>query len=184
MSEANSTKSGLKQILAVALDVDGVLTDGGFWWGPGGEEWKRFCFADIMGVSLGQRAGLKFALISGEDSPLVDRYAAKMHILHVVKGCSDKAAALRKFSTAAGVELAQICYVGDDVNDLPAMRIAGFSAAPATAARDVLAFVNLVSQCPAGNGAVREVIEAILRARGCDVEEVYSRPRTTTDFSN
>ncbi len=65
----------LETIRAIALDVDGVLTDGGLWWGPDGEEWKRFCFADIMGVSLARRAGLILALISGEDSPLVDRYA-------------------------------------------------------------------------------------------------------------
>ena len=71
---------GLKDIKALALDVDGVLSDGGLWWGPGGEEWKRFCFADIMGLSLVRRAGLIVALISGEDSPILDRYAQKMLI--------------------------------------------------------------------------------------------------------
>ena len=102
--------------------------------GPNGEEWKRFCYADIMGVSLARRAGLKLALISGENSPLVDRYAQKMHISHVTKGCRDKAQALRDFSAATGIDLAEICFMGDDINDLPAMRIAGFSAAPANAA--------------------------------------------------
>ncbi len=116
-----------------------MLTDGGFWWGPNGEEWKRFCFADIMGLSLARRAGFILALISGEDSPLVDRYAEKMHIRHVIKGCRDKAAALSDFAAAVGVDLAEICFMGDDVNDLPAMQIAGFSAAPANAAPDVLA---------------------------------------------
>ncbi|MFZ1615109.1 MAG: phenylphosphate carboxylase subunit delta, partial [Holophaga sp.] len=57
-------------IKALALDVDGVLTDDGFWWGPDGEEWKRFCFADVMGISLASRKGLRIALISGENSPL------------------------------------------------------------------------------------------------------------------
>src|SRR5206468_5467700 len=99
---------GLKKIKALALDVDGVLSDGGLWWGPGGEEWKRFCFADIMAVSLARRAGFIVALISGEDSPLVDRYAQKMLIRHVVKGCRDKATALRDFSGAAGVKLGEI----------------------------------------------------------------------------
>ena len=73
----------MKQLKAIALDVDGVLTDGGVWWGSGGEEWKRFCFADIMGVSLAMKSGLLVALISGEDSPLVDRFAAKMGITDV-----------------------------------------------------------------------------------------------------
>ena len=68
MVQSNSAKGDLTRIRAIALDVDGVLTDGGFWWGPGGEEWKRFCFADIMGVSLARRAGIEIALISGEDS--------------------------------------------------------------------------------------------------------------------
>ena len=95
---------GLGDDKALALDVDGVLSDGGLWWGPDGEEWKRFCFADIMGVSLARRAGFTLALISGEDSPLVDRYAQKMLIRHVVKGCRDKAAALREFLRGCGRE--------------------------------------------------------------------------------
>jgi 3-deoxy-D-manno-octulosonate 8-phosphate phosphatase (KDO 8-P phosphatase) len=67
------SRTGLQKIRGLAIDVDGVLTDGGLWWGPNGEEWKRFCFADIMGVSLARRAGFILALISGENSPLVDR---------------------------------------------------------------------------------------------------------------
>ena len=74
--------------------MDGVLTDGGIWWGPNGEEWKRFCFADMMGVSLARKAGLLIALISGEDSPLVDRFAAKFKLADITKGCQDKAQAL------------------------------------------------------------------------------------------
>jgi 3-deoxy-D-manno-octulosonate 8-phosphate phosphatase (KDO 8-P phosphatase) len=173
MPEHNSGKGGLERVRAVALDVDGVLTDGGLWWGPGGEEWKRFCFADIMGVSLARRAGLALALISGEDSPLVDRYAEKMRIQHVVKGCRDKANALREFAVAAGIELAEICFMGDDVNDLPAMRIAGFAAAPASACIDVLAQADFIAKNAGGNGAVRELIDALLAARGLRAEEVF-----------
>ena len=175
MTEANSAIVGLERVRAVALDVDGVLTDGGLWWGPGGEEWKRFCFADIMGVSLARRAGLELALISGENSPLVDHYAEKMHIRHVMKGCRDKAAAMREFAAATGIELAEICYMGDDVNDLPAMQIAGFSAAPANAAQDILARADFIAKCAGGNGAVRELIEALLAARRLSVQEVFTR---------
>jgi 3-deoxy-D-manno-octulosonate 8-phosphate phosphatase (KDO 8-P phosphatase) len=176
MTQSDLKYSNLKLIRAVALDVDGVLTDGGFWWGPGGEEWKRFCFADIMGVSLARRAGLTFALISGEASPLVDRYAARMQIEHVTKGCRDKAAALREFAASARIELKQIAYMGDDVNDLPAMKIAGFSAAPANAVADVLAYVDFIARNQGGNGAVRELVEAMLRARGWSAAEVYLQP--------
>lgn len=158
------------------MDVDGVLTDGGIWWGPNGEEWKRFCFADIMGLSLARRAGLSLALISGEDSALVDRYAAKMQIAFVAKGCRDKAAALREFAASALVELREICYMGDDVNDLAAMEIAGVSAAPSSASREALEQANMVTQKPGGNGAVREIVDALLAAKDLNSRKVLLRP--------
>lgn len=173
MTSIDFAPSGLERIRALALDVDGVLTDGGVWWGPGGEDWKRFCFADIMGISLARRAGVELALISGEDTPLIDRYAQKMKIRHVIKGCRDKAFALREFAAAANIELSAICFMGDDVNDLPAMEIAGFSATPANAATDVLAYAAFVSKNTGGNGAVRELIEVLLAARGLTARQAF-----------
>ncbi len=155
----------MKQIRAIALDVDGVLTDGGFWWGPNGEEWKRFCFADVMGVSLARKSGVMVALISGEDSPLVDRFATKMGILDVEKNCKDKARALRSFAERRRLALSEVCFMGDDVNDLEAMRIAGLAAAPAGAVPAVLKEASFVSAKPGGNGAVRELVDAILLAK-------------------
>jgi 3-deoxy-D-manno-octulosonate 8-phosphate phosphatase (KDO 8-P phosphatase) len=149
-------------IRAVALDVDGVLTDGTFWWGAGGEELKRFSFADVMGISIGRRAGLVFALISGEDSPLVDRFARKMGITDVYKGCKDKAAALRLFAEARGLALSQICFMGDDVNDVAALELAGLGAAPAGAQECVRRRAALVTRAEGGRGAVRELIDALL----------------------
>lgn len=149
-------------IKAIAFDVDGVLTDGGFWWGPDGQEWKRFCFADIMGLSLARKAGLVLALISGEDSPLVDRLAAKMGITDVFKNCKDKAKALQSFAESREFSLQEICFMGDDVNDLPALEIAGLAVAPADARTVVLERCSYVSKAKAGNGAAREVIDLIL----------------------
>lgn len=147
---------------AIALDVDGVLTDGGVWWGPNGEEWKRFSFADIMGVSLARKAGLAVALISGEDSPLVDRFAAKMNLTDIAKGCKDKAGALRAFADRRQLDLAEICFMGDDVNDLAAMQIAGLSAAPADARPAARSQAAIVTAARGGNGAVRELVDRIL----------------------
>src|SRR5215472_13762114 len=149
---ARKSRAGLRKIRGLAIDMDGVLSDGGLWWGPNGEEWKRFSFADIMGVSLARRAGVILGLISGENSPLVDRYAEKMLIKHVVKGCRDKAVALRDFASAAGVSLAEVCFMGDDVNDLPAMKIAGLCAAPANAVAVVLEQAHFIAKAPGGNG--------------------------------
>ncbi|HEX7361143.1 MAG TPA: HAD family hydrolase [Bryobacteraceae bacterium] len=155
----------MNEVKAIALDVDGVLTDGGIWWGPNGEEWKRFCFADIMGVSLARKAGFIVALISGEDSPLVDRFAAKMGIAHVEKNCKDKATALRRFAESAGLALSEICFMGDDVNDVSAMRLAGLAAAPANAQAAALDCAAFISACNGGNGAVRDLVNRLLAAR-------------------
>ena len=149
-------------IKAIALDVDGVLTDGGVWWGPDGAEWKRFSFADIMGVSLARKAGMMVTLISGEDSPLVDRFATKMLLTDISKGCKDKAAALRAFAERNGFALEEICFMGDDVNDLCAMELAGMSAAPADARPKVREAADVLTKASGGNGAVRELIDLLL----------------------
>lgn len=168
-------QESLQKIRALAFDVDGVLTDGGITWDGSGAELKRFSFTDIMGISLARRHGLLLTLISGENSPLVDRFAAKLKIAEVTKGCRDKATALREFASRNGLQLDEICFMGDDVNDLPAMKIAGFSAAPADARAVVLERVDFVAGKPGGNGAVRELVDAILNAQGTDAETVFNQ---------
>jgi 3-deoxy-D-manno-octulosonate 8-phosphate phosphatase (KDO 8-P phosphatase) len=164
----------LRRIKAIAFDVDGVLTDGGMWWGANGEEFKRFSFSDIMGISLARRHGYKLALISGEESALVDRYAAKLKIADVTKGCRDKAAALREFASKNSLELTEVCFMGDDVNDLPAMSICGLSAAPADARPTVLARVDFAAASPGGQGAARELIEALFAAQQTDSATIFA----------
>ena len=151
-----------RPIKALAMDVDGVLTDGGVWWGPNGEEWKRFHFADIMGLSLARKSGLRIALISGEDSPLIDRLACKLGILDIHRGCKDKAGALRAFSEKHGLRLEEICFIGDDVNDLAALAAVGLSACPADARLVVRERCHVVTKLAGGNGAVREVVDMLL----------------------
>jgi 3-deoxy-D-manno-octulosonate 8-phosphate phosphatase (KDO 8-P phosphatase) len=173
MQDMDECKARLRTIKAVALDVDGTLTDGGLWWGVNGEEMKRFSFADIMGVSLLRRAGFRIALISGEDSPLVTRYAAKLLIEDVARGCRNKATALQGFAEQRSLQLSEICFMGDDVNDLPAMAIAGLSATPADAHAEVLAAAGFVCSKPGGHGAVRELADALLHARGLKGTDVF-----------
>ena len=152
----------MEDIKAVALDVDGVLTDSTFIWGTNGEEYKKFSFTDVMGISRASKAGIIFALISGEDNVLVDRFAEKMKIAHVYKGIKDKASALTSFAENNKLELGQICFMGDDINDLGALQLAGFSAAPANAHESVKRTVNLITTRSGGNGAVRELLDLIL----------------------
>ncbi len=155
----------MSRVKLIALDVDGTLTDGGFWWGPGNEEFKRFSYLDVMGISLAKKAGFSFALISGEDSPIVDRFARKLGILHVYKGCRDKASALRELMLRKSLRPEEVCFMGDDVNDLPAMAVAGYSAAPANAVEQVRAKANFVSAHRGGDGAVRELLDHLCEAR-------------------
>lgn len=156
----------MDNIKAVALDIDGVLTDGSFYWDLKGEELKKFSFADVMGISLGRKAGLIFALISGEDNNLVNRFAKKMGIVDIHAGSKDKAADLRSFAAKYGFTMSQICFMGDDVNDLGALALAGLSAAPANAHDKVKQKVMLITKRSGGQGAVRELIDLILTDTG------------------
>ena len=153
-------------IIAVAMDVDGVLTDGNYWWGANGEEMKRFCFADSTGISVAMKAGLRIALISGDSTEsgmkLVQRFADKLGIIHVYKGCHDKAGAVRDFAAKNSLQLEEICFVGDDFIDVPAFEIVGLSVAPADAQPCARQKAKLITRLGGGQGAVREVIDSIL----------------------
>jgi len=166
-----------RRVRGIALDVDGVLTDGSFWWGANGEEFKRFHFLDVMGIARARRGGLLFALISGEESPLVGRFATKLGIEDVYTGCRDKAAAVRTFAARHGFELSDVCFMGDDVNDLPAMAIVGISAAPSNAHFTVLERVTIATASAGGSGAVRELIDQLVAKGLATVDYETSTPR-------
>ena len=106
-----SDSERLASIEALVMDVDGVLTDGSFSWSASGDETKSFSFEDVMGLSRARQAGLTLGLISGEDSVLVDRFAQKLAITHVAKGCKEKGAALRRFAETTGIALVAILTV-------------------------------------------------------------------------
>ena len=160
-----SDSDRLALIDALVMDVDGVLTDGTFSWSAAGDESKSFSFEDVMGLSRARQAGLTLGLISGEDGVLIDRFASKLSIPYVAKGCKDKGAALRHFADTTGITLERTAYIGDDVNDLAALAIAGLGVAPSTAQPQVLAAATLVLKRGGGRGAVRELVEMILAAR-------------------
>lgn len=121
-----------------------------------------------MGVSLGRRAGLAFALISGESGTVLHVIAAKLGIVDVYPSCKDKASALRDFAAKHELELDAVCFIGDDVNDAAALEIAGLAAVPANGHPSALARATLVTTRPGGSGAVREVLDAILANRSSD----------------
>jgi 3-deoxy-D-manno-octulosonate 8-phosphate phosphatase (KDO 8-P phosphatase) len=160
-----SDSEALARVDALAMDIDGVLTDGTFTWSDSGGESKRFSFEDIMGLSRARQAGIRLGLISGEDGPLVERLARTISASFVAGGCKDKGAALRDFAASSGIALERTAYIGDDVNDLSALAVAGLAVAPANAQPQVRASVAIVLERGGGNGAVRQLIELILAAR-------------------
>lgn len=155
----------LRRIRLFATDVDGVLTDAGMYYSESGDEWKKFNTHDGMGIKLLQREGLVTAIVTQERTRLVARRAEKLAIPEVHQGAMDKLSVIREMATRHRISLHEVAYIGDDVNDVEALKAVGFSAAPADGLPQVLQIVDYVCRNKGGEGAVREVAEMILRSR-------------------
>lgn len=153
------------RIRLAVFDVDGVFTDGRIWLGSDGVEYKAFSVRDGFGIKALLRAGVEVAIISGRDSPAVNKRMDELGVTRVVQGREDKATALEQLLRETGVPAAEVAYLGDDTPDVPAMRIVGLPAAVADAHADALAAAAWVSTRPGGQGAVREFCELLLGAR-------------------
>ena len=162
--------SVLRGIKLFATDVDGVLTDAGMYYAESGDEWKKFNTRDGMGIKLLQRAGIITAIVTQERTKLVARRAEKLAIPELHQGVMDKLALIREMAVRYGLTLSQVAYIGDDINDVEALKAVGFSVAPADGMPEVAAAVDYVCQKKGGEGAVREIVEMILDAQDSKVE--------------
>lgn len=156
----------MKAIRLLLFDVDGVLTDGTILVHADGSESKQFNIRDGAGMVWAQRAGLTIGLLSARSADATAVRAAQLGIKIVSQGGADKLAAYEQIIESAGLTDNQVGYMGDDLQDLPVLRRAGFSAAPADAAPEVRAAVHWTSASGGGRGAARECIEHVLRAQG------------------
>lgn len=154
-----------RPVKLIIFDVDGVLTDGRIIFGQEGEALKAFHCQDGMGISLAHKAGLKTAIITGRESQIVCRRAAELKIGDIHQGAADKMTALRQLMAKHGLGLEQLAYVGDDINDLPVMLQVGLPCAVANAVPEVKAAARYVSSRCGGDGAVRDIIECILKSQ-------------------
>lgn len=150
----------------MVFDVDGVLTDGGLYYGETGEVQKRFHALDGHGLRLLMEGGLKVALMTGRSGPIVARRAAELGISEIMQGVRDKGAALAELAQRSAVQLNQAGYMGDDIIDLPAMQRAGFAASVPNAPGYVSQAAHWIATQPGGNGAVRECCDLLLAAQG------------------
>lgn len=148
------------------VDVDGVLTDGVIALDDRGVETKHFHVRDGSAISLWRRAGKRAAILSGRRAEAVDRRAAELGIAPVIQGAADKGPPFRALLAELGLESRQVCYVGDDLPDLPVLASVGLAACPADAAIEVRGAAHLVTRANGGRGAVREVVETVLKHQG------------------
>jgi 3-deoxy-D-manno-octulosonate 8-phosphate phosphatase (KDO 8-P phosphatase) len=159
------TPSRAERIRLLVLDVDGVLTDGGLVYGASGEETKRFHVRDGLAIQVARREGVEIAVVSGRASAAVTRRMSELGVVEVHQGVADKESLLRGLLARLGVKAAETAVMGDDLIDLPVMRIAGLAMAPADAVPEVRRASGWVSRSAGGHGAVREAVEFLLRSR-------------------
>ncbi len=150
----------------LAVDVDGVLTDGVIVVDDRGVESKHFYVRDGLAYALWHRAGKCSAILSGRRAGVVDRRAAELKIAHVAQGLDEKGKPLLALLAELGLEPRQVCFVGDDLVDLPVLRAVGLAACPADAVVEVRDSVHLIATAAGGRGVVREVVEVILKVQG------------------
>ncbi|MCA9617344.1 MAG: HAD-IIIA family hydrolase [Myxococcales bacterium] len=154
------------RVKLLALDVDGVLTDGRLHYGPEGEATKVFDVKDGLGLRLLRDEGIAIAIVSAKRSTMLERRLADLKISDACLGREDKRVALDEVRARANASLDEVCFVGDDVLDLPVLRVVGLAATPADGHALVRREVPWVLQACGGRGAVREVCDALLEARG------------------
>ena len=154
-----------KGIQLLVLDVDGVLTDGTVFMGPDGYELKQFCVLDGLGLQCLRKMGITLAVISGRLSPATTSRMSELNFDHIIQGRKDKLEALQELAGQLGLSSDAICYMGDDVIDVPAMEYAGVGASVPNAVPMAIEVADYVTDLPGGLGAVREVCDRILESR-------------------
>ena len=168
----------MKQIKLFLTDVDGCLTDGGMYYGASGEEMKRFCVYDGMGMVQLRKAGIKCGILTSETTEIVARRAKKLQLdylyqgvgIQVKQGVKTKLQTCLDICAELGIGLDEVCYVGDDINDIDLLaaivKAGGLAACPPNARPEVLAVLKIhVLQTPGGQGAIRELCDEILKTK-------------------
>lgn len=168
--EEDTIRALASQISVLLLDVDGVLTDGKLLFSSSGEELKAFCSLDGHGIKMLLRAGLQVGIITGRTSTIVENRCRDLGITLVLQGQEDKAAALQSILAAQNVGLQRVAYVGDDIPDWPVLEQVGLSFSVPSGHPFVTERVAAVADFPSGGGAVREICDFLLKARGSEAD--------------
>ncbi|MFT5206747.1 MAG: 3-deoxy-D-manno-octulosonate 8-phosphate phosphatase (KDO 8-P phosphatase) [Candidatus Omnitrophota bacterium] len=153
-------------IRLLALDLDGVLTDGRIYYGNHGDEIKAFDIQDGLGLVLLKKAGIPSVIISGKKSAVNRRRAKELGIKRVIENCTNKKKSLMEVASRYKLGLEEICYIGDDLIDIPVLKYVGLAIAVQNAVEEVKQIAHYTTQKSGGRGAVREVTDMLIRGRG------------------
>lgn len=156
----------LSKIKLLVIDVDGTMTDAGIYYDEHGNELKKFCTKDAAGYFAAHQVGIRLMVLTGRECQATTRRMQEMKFDYIVQNVKDKSAYLADFMTVNGLTKEEVGYIGDDLNDFAPMQLCGFVGCPADACEEVKACADYVAQVKGGSGAVRDVICAMLKARG------------------
>ena len=149
----------------VLTDIDGVWTDGGMYYDQTGNEWKKFHTYDSAGVLLCHQKGIPVGIITGEETEIVRRRAEKLKVDYLFQGVKDKLQVAVKIAEEMKINLSDIAYIGDDINDIELLKVVGFSGCPDNAFPSIKKLVHFVTERKGGEGAFREFVEIVLFGR-------------------
>lgn len=165
-----------RKIKYLVIDVDGTMTDGGIYYDENGNELKKFCTRDAAGFFAAHKVGIKILVLTGRECAATTRRMAELKVEYLCQNNKNKVEYLECFMAEKGITKDEIGYIGDDLNDLLPMKLAGFIGCPADSCPEIIEVADYVSSVRGGYGAVRDVIEHILRESGewdCAIKEVY-----------
>ena len=155
-----------RMINYLVIDVDGTMTDAGIYYDNDGNEIKKFCTRDAAGIGTAKALGIKILILTGRECLATRRRMTELKVDYLYQGVTDKASFLQKFMSDNLISKFQIGYIGDDLNDLSSMKLVGFVGCPADACREVKMVSDYVSSLEGGKGAVRDIIEYLLKESG------------------
>lgn len=159
-------KEDIASVEAIVLDVDGVMTDGGIIPTPDGDFIRRYNAKDGYAIASAIREGLKVCIISGGRGRMLENRLQMLGVTRYYLNCMDKVTAIREFAADYNLDLESVIYMGDDIPDLECMRLVGVPVCPADAAMEVVEASRYISEYNGGHGAVRDIIEQVMRAKG------------------
>mgnify|MGYP004481430907 CR=1 FL=1 len=165
------------RIRLIVIDVDGTMTDSGIYYDEQGYEIKKFCTKDAAGFFAAHAVGIKIMVLTGRECAATTKRMQEMKVDFLFQDVKDKSSFLKDFIDKKGYDKHELAYIGDDLNDYPSMKQCGFVACPADSCQEVLEISNYTSPIKGGHGAVRDVIEYILRETGLwemAISEVYN----------